>query len=390
MRKTADPLLAIAIAAAIVGAAWIVMVSAGPDTPSLLWNDKDFANYWVAARLALEGRVHDVFGPHAAYLAHLRSLFGPDYPWRAWSYPPHYLLLMLPLGLLPYKTALVVFLLVTFLLLCVAVRTISRQPRPWQLLLLLPVIATNGFSTQNGFLLSAFMLAGLALRDTRPVLAGICFGLMTVKPQLGLLLPLLFLWERQWRTIASACVTALVLVVLSILVFGIEAWTGYVSNTVPYQTYVMKEIGGLFINMMPTVFGSARSLDFDASIAFAVHLPFGVAVLALYGISLVRLDRPETRAASTLFATTLAVPYLLNYDLIALVASAVLLTDRGPASPAWRWAVIGLAFMPMLMPLLGIFGWPITPVVILMAWLVLLGREGVLPHLRRRSIPAKA
>jgi hypothetical protein len=142
--------------------------------------------------------------------------------------------------------------------------------------------------------------------------------------------------------------------------------------------------------MMPTVFGSARSLGFDAGTAFAAHLPFALVVLALYGLSLFRLDRPETRAASTLFATTLAIPYLVNYDLIALVACVVLLTVRNPASLLWRSAVVSLAFIPMLTPLLGLSGLPVAPIVILAGWLSLLQGEGVFSRLTPPPTPARA
>ncbi|MCQ4634195.1 DUF2029 domain-containing protein [Shinella sp. CPCC 100929] len=388
MRKAASPLFSVALLATIVGAVFVVMLAIDPGTLTLQWTDKDFANYWMAARLALEGRALDVFGPHESYLAHLRSFFGADYPWRAWSYPPHYLLLMLPLGLFTYKFALILFLLVTFLLLCGALHLAARQMKGWQLLLLLPVALTNAFVVQNGFLLGALLIAGLALRDSRPVLAGICFGLLTVKPQLGVLLPLLLLWERRWPAIASAVVTALALFLLSVSLFGIEAWAGFFHYVTPYQVHVMKELTGLFLHMMPTVFGAIRSLDFDASMAFAVHLPFAVLALVLFGYSLLRLDQPEARAASTVFATAMVMPYLASYDLVALVAAAVLWMDLRPSSLALRFALFCLACVPLVMPLLSLLGWPVAPVVILATWLGLLGRDGALPRLTRRPSPA--
>lgn len=381
-QRTADPLFLVAVAATLVALTCLVLAAVAANPPTMAWVDKDFANYWLGARLALEGRALEVFGPHAAYLADLRSVFGPDYPWRAWSYPPHYLLLMVPLGLFSYKAGLILFLLVTFLMLCAALRTAFGQATWWQLLLLLPAAVTNGYTVQNGFLISALLLAGLGLRAKRPVLAGICLGLLTVKPQLGVLLPLLLLYERQWRAIASACVTTVALVLLSAAAFGTEAWAGYFRNVVPYQTLVMRELTGLFPHMMPTLFGSARSLGFDSAVAFAVHLPFAAAALALYGLSLLRIGDLRARAASTLFATTLAVPYLVNYDLIALVACAVFLTRPTDASPSWRYALIGLAFIPLLMPALGIAGWPVAPIVIASTWLVFLRREGVLARLK--------
>jgi arabinofuranan 3-O-arabinosyltransferase len=388
MQRAVDPLWCVAIAAALAGALWTAIVCLQPGQLTMDWTNKDFANYWVASRLAFDGRVLEVFAPHETYFAHMQAFFGADYPWHSWSYPPHYLLLMQPLGLLPYKVAYIVFLFGTALLLCGAVHIAGRRPGWWQLVLLLPAVLTNAIAAQNGFLLGAFMLAGLALRDKQPVIAGICLGLLTVKPQLGVLLPFLLLYERQWRVIITACLTTAALVVVSALSYGVEAWAGYIAHVVPYQTVIMRQFEGLFLYMMPTIFGSVRSLGGDAALAFAIHIPFALAVLALYGFSLPRLTRAPARATSTVFATPLVVPYLLNYDIVVLAVAAVLWVDHSRFSPKQRIGLIVLVSVPMLMPVLGVFGWPVAPLVILLAWLALLHQEGALPRLTRRPTPS--
>lgn len=75
--------------------------------------NKDFANYWTAGKLVLSDRTMDLFGPQSIYFANLTAAFGLDYQWHNWSYPPHYLLLIWPLGLLGYKAAMMLFLGVT-------------------------------------------------------------------------------------------------------------------------------------------------------------------------------------------------------------------------------------------------------------------------------------
>ncbi|MGN5509364.1 glycosyltransferase 87 family protein, partial [Campylobacter coli] len=51
---------------------------------------------------------------------------------------------------------------------------------------------------QNAFLTTALMGAGLAGLETRPWLAGVAFGLLTFKPHLGLLIPVLLLLNGRW------------------------------------------------------------------------------------------------------------------------------------------------------------------------------------------------
>jgi len=92
--------------------------------------DKDFANYWTAARLVLDGKTMDLFGPWEIYFAHLKGAFGDAFPWHNWSYPPHYLLLIWPLGFFGYKAGLLIFMAVTGALFIPAYRAFNRRAKP--------------------------------------------------------------------------------------------------------------------------------------------------------------------------------------------------------------------------------------------------------------------
>ena len=56
-----------------------------------------------------------------------------------------------------------------------------------------PGVAVCVFFGQNGFYTAALLIGGLMCLDRRPVLAGVLFGILTIKPQLGLLLPVILL-----------------------------------------------------------------------------------------------------------------------------------------------------------------------------------------------------
>jgi hypothetical protein len=94
------PYRAVAALAAIAGIAGLSMIIAellAPGTAPEFAN-RDFANYWIAGKLILGGETADLFGPQPQYFRHLTDAFGRDYPWHNWSYPPHYLLFLWPLG----------------------------------------------------------------------------------------------------------------------------------------------------------------------------------------------------------------------------------------------------------------------------------------------------
>src|SRR5262249_9086248 len=70
---------------------------------------RDFINFWTGSRLALTGRVADIYDLDA-YEAAVHALFAPMGHFMNFSYPPHSLPLLLPIGLLPYRLAAVVWI----------------------------------------------------------------------------------------------------------------------------------------------------------------------------------------------------------------------------------------------------------------------------------------
>ena len=79
------------------------------------------------------------------------------------------------------------------------------------------VCATFG---QNSLLTAALAAFAVGWVERKPVLAGICIGLLAAKPQMALLFPLVLIAARAWRVIAVAAVTAVLFTVLSLLVCG--------------------------------------------------------------------------------------------------------------------------------------------------------------------------
>lgn len=348
--------------------------------------DKDFANYWIASRLVLSDRTDILFGDHAVYFDHLRGVFGPEAPWRNWSYPPHYLLFVWPLGLADYAAGMALFLAVTGAFYLAAARSFLGRLDARAMWYLMPFAIFNTLTAQNGFLTAALLLGALAWRYERPVFAGILAGCLTVKPQLGLLLPLLFLVERRWTTIAAAVATTLVLLALSAASFGIESWQGYLRNTLSYQGMVMNHGSGIFLDMMPSVFGTLRNLGAESGFALAVHAALAVPLLAASVLGFLRCDDHRLRAAILVAATMVVTPYSLAYDLGGVAAVAVLMalpSNGGPADGEGRLAscvVPAAALLPLLIVPLGMLALPAGPVVMTALLAFLLHRAGLFGH----------
>ena len=183
---------------------------------------RDFLNFWMGGRSVFGG------GPAAwfdagTYNAALRDMLGAPYPEHFWAYPPHLLLFIWPFGLMPYLPAYIAWCAIGVALYLFACSgAIARKHLLF--LAVAPGIAVCIFFGQNGFYTAALLIGGLFCLDRRPVLAGVLFGILTIKPQLGLLLPVVLVLERRWVTIASAVATLTVLVAATAMLFGWNVW----------------------------------------------------------------------------------------------------------------------------------------------------------------------
>ena len=100
----------------------------------------------------------------------------------------------------------------------------------------------------------ALMIGGLRLAAAGRSLAGVLFGLLTFKPQLGVLIPVALVAAGLWRAIAAAaCVTALARVVASGLVFGFDVWPAWVHQMADYASGY-----DVVVDLMPTIYANVR------------------------------------------------------------------------------------------------------------------------------------
>jgi len=336
-----------------------------------LFADRDFINYWVGAQLARAGDLPTLFS-YEAYYGHLQSLFGQGYPIHSWSYPPHYLFFIWPLSFLSFETALVAFETVTFALFVWSARRFQLRFSP-ELSPAWMAIAVFGFTlmmlatTQNGFLTAAAALLALSCMRERPLLAGLAIACLTIKPQTGLLLPVLLAMDRNWRAIGWSALFTVVLIGASAAVFGVGAWRDYFTDIVPYQQRVMFEWNGSFLLLMPNVFGSMRALKFLPEFALQVQTLVSAAVLVWCIVMWRRLTDPLDRAGVLLIGTFLGSPYSFAYDMGAMcVAAALLALRRARAGDTARALALGTAaIVPGVMLELGKSGLPVTPLVLL-------------------------
>ncbi|OYV26786.1 MAG: hypothetical protein B7X08_00630 [Acidocella sp. 20-63-7] len=296
---------------------------------------RDGLDFWAGGFLAWHGHAAMLSDP-VAYRAFLAGLFG-KLPVHLWSYPPNYLLLAALVGWLPPWPAVLAFDLFSLLLLAFVLRRAGKSGWFIAAMLASPVVLENALEHQNATLMTALIGGGLLLipraprlpgargapRSTgargAPVLGGVLIGLATIKPQLGLVLPLVLLRRSRIAT-GCAALAAVALGGLSFAVFGTAVWAGFWQVTRPAMDNVL-------LTGQPPEFAGGLVSVFAACRSFGVHTALviqGAATLA--AIALAARCR-STPAALILGA--LASPYLHPYDLMgAVLATALLVEDR--------------------------------------------------------------
>jgi uncharacterized membrane protein YiaA len=328
----------------------------------------DFVNYWSAARLTLHHHVMNLFDIDGYHQA-LEILFARTIPlFYNWSYPPHFLPWILWLGLLPYPVALAFWLVVTFA--CYAFAVAYKRPQPWALALVLalsPASYANFSAGQNGYLSAALVVGGLRLLSVQPVVAGILFGSLSYKPQLGVLIPVALLAARQWRAFSAATVTVFVLVGLSICLFGVEPWLAYLKTVIPFQqTMLEMNPHTLFTRMILSPFMAARILGAPLSVAYSITAAttLGAVVAVVYAFK--RCPLIELRNAILLTASFLASPYIFFYDMPILNAGIVgTVAAAGPSLKARSLLLLMAAYcLPLAVFPLNKAGIPIAPLIV--------------------------
>jgi hypothetical protein len=350
---------------------WVFDLISAVFEPGLAYTlvDRDFVNYWMGGQLALSGEHLDLF-VHERYFPRLQELFGADYEVRAWSYPPHYLLFLWPLGLAGYKAGFIGFIGGTLLAFVFAAWVFKREFAPQADSRLL-VLALTGYvlmmlyAAQNGFMTGAALLLGLAWMKNRPLLAGLAFACLTVKPQLVLLIPVLLVFDRNWLALFWSAVFTVLLALVSVAWFGLESWVLYATETLAYQQFVMTNWYDIFLRMMPTVFGSVRTLEFSPAVAAQAQLPVTLAAAATILWLLYRERDPLRRVFTVTCGAFLITPYAFNYDMGALtVAAALLAARRADGDSRFAVPVAMVAMMSAACMNLGRANLPITPLVL--------------------------
>lgn len=286
----------------------------------------DVFGTWSFARFVAAHPPARIYDPEAL-LAFQKALAPGFSMFFSYANPPGFLVLLRPMAWLGFGAAAVLWVGVTLAaFLLAAARLLGLRGadamKGVAVLLLMPSTMLGAVYGQAGFLTGALLVGALGLLRGWPVAAGLLLGLLTVKPQMGVLVPVALVAGGHWRAVGGAIMGAALLAAASVAMFG-NIWPEWLAN-LPVHGALVAGMGNQLRAIMATPLAGFLQLGIPAGLAAALH-----ALCAGYAVVLVwvafRRGVTPLAVAALLSGTFLVTPYGFAYDTPAVTVAVLLL-----------------------------------------------------------------
>lgn len=312
----------------------------------------DYATFHSAALLVTDGDGSQMYDADVLVERIIEATGYTERKSVGFGHFPFFALLFVPLTLLPFPAAYMLFLLISFGALGATLARVGV--RPIGSVLGLVAISMSGFWTiqlgQMGLLVSALLVGVfLALRSDRPFRAGLLLGLLIFKPTYAVGVGIWWLLRAvRFRMAIVGAVASMVAVSLAGLAIP-GAWESY--RGLMSEGLVVEDVttsGYSLFEMWFTMLSSGR-------VAAALWLSSAAMLLAAFVVVIRRLDhRLEPSLALAVILGLIVSPRTGWYDWVLLVVPAALLWHTYPRLRS-KLVVAGAWLFPA-----AAFSWPLA------------------------------
>ena len=320
----------------------------------------DFLHFYTLGSLSIAhqgGQLYNMDGQTAVAAQRVPNAAGIRYlP----LYPPEVSLVFAPVAHLSYGWALGLWWLCTAVIYgacCYWIWRVCPNLREFGGTVALVAIAFPAFFHliawgQTGALALACFTAGfLLLRDEREFAAGLAFGCLIFKPQLGLAAAVVFLISGRWKLLTGAAFSATAQIAAGIAYYGVDPFLSWLQ--------MLRHVPALLPSFEPRPYQTHCLRTF-----WSMLVPWNRAALGLYVVSAIlvlwwtiavwkRHEPLSLKYSALLLATVLISPHLTVYDLVILAPAILLLTDWLISQPSAPQGTGSLIYLTCALPLLG-------------------------------------
>ena len=329
---------------------------------------QDFIQFYVAARLIVEGHSSQLFDHQVTFdelrrIVYQTSNLPPSHVRLPPVYGPQVGLLFVPFTRLSFLTAAPIWATLSLFayFACIYVvwkscANLREHPRIVALAAIAfpPLFHTFIRGQITVLLLACFTAAWLAYRADRPVLAGLALGLLVCKPQFLVAIPVILLLAGAWRALAGTVLSAAAQLGLTWMIFGSAVMRAYFSTLWHMSSYMEAVEPG----MAPIQMHSLRSfwvlLIPQPAIAKAAYVVSSIAVVILAAAVWKSSSSPGIQFSALTLAAVLVNPHLFVYDLLVLAPAFLLLADWSlSTTPNFVDQIRALTYLAFVLPLVG-------------------------------------
>ena len=345
---------------------------------------RDFISFWTGAQAIRTG--HSPYDQSFQIAVQQANGWDPQielFPFHPYVYPPWLAILIWPLTWLPYRAAFAVWLALSLVVAVVAIWLLTGALRPRRGRYALPIAwfmaftylpVLHGVVVGQTHLVLFCLIAVVIWAETtgHNRMAGIALGLMSIKPQVGLVLALLFgvywLAQRRWQAIFSLILTGLTCVALSFIVA--PNWiTDMLAASDRFTTLTGLPLLPSGFRDYPTLYAAVRvGLALSPVLLSTMVVAIGVLVLAARRMRQA-LQSPQWFGALICAGLVVITPYARVYELTLLLWPMlyVLFSTEVRASRLVRVVIVGSAYAwPLVMVAMNADGvWNVWPALIM-------------------------
>jgi hypothetical protein len=363
--------------------------------PNYLWlPDKgdtpygaDFLQEWVGARIFLEGDVKSLYNAEL-FQAKQHNQQELGFAWDTNSffppvYPPMHYFFFIPLALIPYRWAALVWLgiLIAFAISAAhQIRNIALQNGSetfsspsrrralqvsiWFGIFLFPaVLASLTMGQKSVIWLLIVTSTWQLLLKKRDLTAGFVFGLLSIKPTLFFLLPLVLLSHGKIRFFVGASITVAALWGTGLCLLPAESWFGFLEGVKGSSNY--PGMNGYRLDWSCNLLSLAYALPASFQVGFKQSVCVILAIYCLIGCFERRnydVLSPE-KLLLILCVTFLLSPHAYSYDMCVFLLPIFWIFAQQPRVGFVYYMLLTMAVAAAAM-VLSILSLPVLPILL--------------------------
>ena len=292
--------------------------------PDLPYRFSDYYVFWSVAQIIQE------YGSAAAFDQglldqQLSQYFEPDLIRENaqdsfgmfWLYPPTVLPWIWPLGQMSAAMGLLVYVVLSIAIWTYVVRRnfTTRSDLSIFPVLFAPVVFVTLAFEQNGLFTAAILISFIyAVKNKEaPWLIGLIAALMLYKPHFGVLMPLVLILQRDWRSLAWASFFCAIFLTGVTRIWGLEYWQAFFEKQETLRQFIQR---GDLARYTISSLGFLQQAGVPYQIAIWVHVIFALSLVVAF-IYIWNQGNWDFKVAAFLLITLLIPPYAAVYDFTA-------------------------------------------------------------------------